>query len=81
MDALLTIGLIGSFTAAAVAMHLRLTARPPEPVFVRPMDDIDAEFFRMINNERLQDIGAAPPELHAGVPADVRAVIWRGSPC
>ena len=55
MDALLTIGLIGSFTAAVAAMHLRLTARPPEPVLVRPMDDIDAEFFRIIDRERLRD--------------------------
>ena len=55
MDALLTIGLIGSFTAAVVAMHLRLTARRPEPLFVRTMDDIDAEFFRIISAERLRD--------------------------
>lgn len=55
MDALLTIGFIGSFTAAVVAMHLRLTARRPEPVLVRPMDDIDAEFFRIISAERLRD--------------------------
>jgi hypothetical protein len=55
MDTLLTVGLIGSFTAAVVAMHLRLTARRPEPVLVSPMDDIDAEFFRIINAERLWD--------------------------
>ena len=33
------------------------------------MDDIDAEFFRMINDEQLRNT------------ADVRARIWRGSPC
>jgi hypothetical protein len=55
MDALLSVGLIGSITAAVVAMHLRLTARPPEPVPVRPMDDIDAEFFRIVNREWLRD--------------------------
>jgi hypothetical protein len=55
MDALLTIGLIGSLTATVVAMHLHLTARRPEPVLVRPMDDIDAEFFRIISAERLRD--------------------------
>jgi hypothetical protein len=55
MDALLTVGLIGSFTAAVVTMHLRLTARRPEPVLVSPMDDVDAEFFRIINAERLRD--------------------------
>jgi len=55
MDALLTIGLIGAFATAVVVMHLHLTARPPEPVLVRPMDDIDAEFFRIIDRERLRD--------------------------
>ena len=45
------------------------------------MDDIDAELFRMINDAQLRDIRATPPEFHAGVPADVRAHIWRGSPC
>lgn len=48
MDTLLTLGLIGSFLAAVTAMHLHLTARPPEPVLYRPADDIDAEFFRII---------------------------------
>ncbi|MGH8973308.1 MAG: hypothetical protein ACRD0C_08900 [Acidimicrobiia bacterium] len=63
MDTLLTIGLIGSFTAALTAMHLRLTARAPEPVpvVVRPMDDIDAEFFRIIDAECLRDAWPAPP--------------------
>ncbi len=55
MDALLTAGLIGSVTAAVVAMHLHLTARPPQPAVVRPMDDVDAEFFRIIDRERLRD--------------------------
>jgi hypothetical protein len=55
MDALLTVGLIGCFTTAVVAMHLRLTTRRPEPVLVRPMDDIDAEFVRIISAERLRD--------------------------
>jgi hypothetical protein len=45
------------------------------------MDDIDTEFFRMIDDEQLRDIRATPPAFHAGVPADVRARIWRGSPC
>jgi hypothetical protein len=45
------------------------------------MDDIDAEFFRMINDEQLRDNRATPPEIQAGFPADVRARIWRGSPC
>lgn len=60
MDTLLTAGLIGSFMAAVVAMHLLLTARPPEPVLVRPMDDLDVEFFRIIDRERLRDIWPTP---------------------
>jgi hypothetical protein len=60
MDTLLTLGLIGSFTAAVAAMHLHLTARPPEPVPVRPMDEIDVEFFRIIEHERLRDAWPTP---------------------
>jgi hypothetical protein len=45
------------------------------------MDDIDAELFGMINDEQLRDNKATPPKFDAGVPADVRACIWRGSPC
>jgi hypothetical protein len=56
MDTLLTLGLIGSFTAAVTAMHLHLTARRPEAVLVRRSDDLDAEFFRIIARERLWDI-------------------------
>ena len=32
METLLTLGLIGSLTAAVTAMHLHLTARRPEAV-------------------------------------------------
>jgi hypothetical protein len=60
MDTLLTVGLIGSVMAAVTAMHLHLTARPPEPVPVRPMDDIDIEFFRIIEYERLRDAWPTP---------------------
>jgi hypothetical protein len=60
MDTLLTVGLIGSFMAAVVAMHLHLTTPPPEPVLVRPMDDLDAEFFRIIDRERLRDTWSTP---------------------
>jgi hypothetical protein len=45
------------------------------------MDGIDAEFFRIIHDERLRDIRAAPSELPVGVPGDVRVRIWRGSTC
>ena len=60
MDTLLTVGLIGSVMAAVAAMHLHLTARPPEPVRVRPMDDIDLEFFRIVEHERLRDTWPTP---------------------
>jgi hypothetical protein len=56
MDTLLTLSLIGSLTAAVTAMHLHLTARRPEAVLVRATDDIDAEFFRIIDREQLWDI-------------------------
>jgi hypothetical protein len=59
MDTLLTLGLVGSLTAAVTAMHLHLTARRPEAVLVRPTDDIDAEFFRIIAREQLWDIHKA----------------------
>jgi len=59
MDMLLTLGLIGTLTAAVTAMHLRLTARRPDAVLVRPTDDIDAEFFRIIAREQLWDIHRA----------------------
>ena len=56
MDALLTLGLIGSLMTAVIAMYLRLTARRPEAVVVGRSDDIDAEFFRIIDREQLWDI-------------------------
>ena len=56
MDTLLTLGLVGFFTAAVSAMHLHLTARGPEAGVVRRSDDIDAEFFRIIAREQLWDI-------------------------
>ena len=48
MGTLLTLGLVGSVTAAVTAMHLHLTARRPRAVLVGRTDDIDAEFFRII---------------------------------
>ena len=56
METLLTFSLIGSLTAAVTAMHLHLTARRPEPVLVGRSDDIDAEFFRIIDREQLWDL-------------------------
>ncbi|HZI38462.1 MAG TPA: hypothetical protein VFF24_09160 [Acidimicrobiia bacterium] len=60
MDTLLTIGLIGSLAVAVTAMHLHLTAGPLEPAPVRRMDDIDAEFFRIIEQEGLRDAWPVP---------------------
>jgi hypothetical protein len=54
MDTLLTLGLIGAFMAATVAIHVTLTAQPPEPVPARSTDDLDAELFRIIDDARLR---------------------------
>ena len=62
MDTLLTVSLIGSFMAAVTAIHLHLTAQPPDPVLVQPIDDIDGEFFRIIDREQLRDIGTGSPK-------------------
>jgi len=51
MEALLTIALIGTCTAALIAMHLHLTARPPDAVRLLPSEDVDAEFFRIVGRE------------------------------
>jgi hypothetical protein len=56
MDTLLTIGLIASLLAALTAMHLHLTARPAQTALTRPMDDIDAEFLRIVDREGLRDL-------------------------
>ena len=53
METLLTVALIGACTAALIAIHLRLTTRSFEPVTVCTTDDIDAEFFRIIDREWL----------------------------
>jgi hypothetical protein len=60
MDTLLTLGLIGSLMAAVTAMHLHLTAPRPEFAPVRPLDDIDAEFVRIIEHQRLRDAWPTP---------------------
>jgi len=60
MDTLLTIGLIGSCMAAVAAMHLHLTAPLPELASVRTIDDIDAEFLRIVEHERLRDAWPTP---------------------
>lgn len=56
MDVMLTLTLISFCMVAVTVLHLRLTAPPPEPVLLRPVDDVDAEFFRIIDREGLRDI-------------------------
>ena len=56
MNILLTLALISSCMVAMITLHLRLTAPPPEPLLLRPADDVDAEFFRIIDREGLRDI-------------------------
>lgn len=92
-SALITTGLVGLLLMAVVIVRLSRSGRgsggghagggdqPPEPVPAPPMDDIDAELFRIINDERLRNIQATLPELPAGIPTDVRARIWTGSAC
>jgi hypothetical protein len=46
--------------AAVAVMHLHLTARTPEPVLDRPMDDLDVEFFRIIDREWLRELWPTP---------------------
>jgi hypothetical protein len=51
METLLTVIPIGICMIVVVAMHLHLTARPPEPVDKPPTDDIDSQFLRIIGRE------------------------------
>ena len=56
MAVMLTLTVIISCMVAVTALHLRLTAPRPEPVLIRRVDDVDAEFFRIIEREGLRDI-------------------------
>jgi hypothetical protein len=56
MEVVLTLALISICMAAVTALHLRLTAPPPDMLLLRPADDIDAEFFRIVDREGLRDI-------------------------
>jgi hypothetical protein len=56
MYTLLAIVLVAFFAAVVTAVHLHLTAPRPAPVTLRPTDDIDAEFFRIIDREGLRDL-------------------------
>lgn len=55
METLVTVMLIGLGMALLIAMHVHLTARPAETLTVRPTDEIDAEFFRIIRREWLRE--------------------------
>jgi len=58
METVLSIGLIAFCAALVTAMHLHLTARPPAPVTIWPIDDIDAEFFRIMEREGLRELNS-----------------------
>ncbi len=71
--ALITTGLAGLVLMAVVGVRRSRTGResggwrgggggrPPGPVPVAPMDDIDAEFLRMINDDMRAVIGGGSP--------------------
>jgi hypothetical protein len=56
METPLTVGLIGFLIASVTAIHLHLTGGTPDPVPVPMTDDVDAEFFRIVDREWNQDI-------------------------
>jgi hypothetical protein len=56
MEVVLTLALISLCMVAVTALHLRLTAPPPDTLLLRPTDDVDAEFFRIVDREGLRDI-------------------------
>ena len=59
MEALLILALIGVCIGVLLIMHLRLTARPPAAVTLLPGNEIDDEFFRIVDREwRQQDRNA-----------------------
>ena len=54
MQTLLAIVLVACFAAVVTAMHLHLTSRPLTPLPLGSIDDIDAEFFRIVEREWLR---------------------------
>jgi hypothetical protein len=56
MQTVLAIVLFACFAAMVTAMHLRLTSRPLTPMPLGSIDDIDAEFYRIIEREGLRDL-------------------------
>jgi hypothetical protein len=80
--AMITTGLVGLLLMAAVAIRLSETGhddrgghgrgpdRPPPPTPAPTTDDLDAELFRIIDEERLRDTRATSPDVHPGLPAN-----------
>jgi len=54
MTTLLAFVLVTFAVMVVTAAHLHLTSRPVVPRTVRTMDEIDAEFFRIIEREGLR---------------------------
>ena len=91
--ALIATGLAGLFLMTVVGVRRSWPGRhgggghggrgnqPPGPVPAAPMDEIDAEFFRIIGGEGLGNIRATPSKRPAAVPADMGVRTRRGSPC
>lgn len=69
----ITVGFAGLLLMGVFSVRLWRTGRdsggghggqghqPPKPFPAPPMDHLDAEFFRIINDERLRDIGRSSP--------------------
>ena len=74
--AMTTTGLVGLLLMAVVAVRLSGTNRdhghghgrgpdrPPEPTPAPTTDDLDAELFRMLDEERLRDTRTTPLDVH-----------------
>ena len=56
MYALLTMLLVAFSAALVTAMHLHLTTTRPGAMALWTTDDVDAEFFRIIDREGLRDL-------------------------
>jgi len=52
MEALLILALIGVGMGVLLIMHLHLTARPPAAMRLLPGNEIDDEFFRIVERIR-----------------------------
>jgi len=55
VETLLTVTLAAVVGTAVTALHLRLTTRSPVPVTGWSAEDIDAEFFAIVEREGLRE--------------------------